>query len=295
METDVTSIDRNLGRTTGRGNSTAKRWNGYDLERIALGLVRYTASCWACLKYLVVLPWFRAGRTNRFAHGTLALQDELGYRNSLIPAREVWELFPGIEDTEVNLGKLFPDEGSSISHREMVVLCSIIRHEKARIVFEIGTSLGVTTLNIALNLPEGGIAYTLDLPPTTANEGWVRTAYDVSISDRKMIFANRQPRRFLSSTAGAKVSQLHGDSATFDYNPYIGRCDMVFVDGAHSMGYVESDTQAALKLARPGGLIIWHDYNDGFFWPDVHRCLNRFANDHVVHRIRGTMFAVSRA
>jgi predicted O-methyltransferase YrrM len=292
--TGIASMYRNLHRTTGRHDSTTKRWNGYDSERIALGLARYTGACWACLKYLVALPWFRANMTNRFALGTLALQDELGYRSSVISAKEVWELFPGIEDAEVRLGRLFPDEGSSVSYREMVVLCSIIRHEKARIVFEIGTSLGVTTFNIALNLLEGGIAYTLDLPSIAAKEGWVRTAYDVSISDRKMIFANREPRRFLSSTVEARVSQLYGDSATFDYSPYRKRCDMVFVDGAHSMQYVESDTQAALQLLRPGGLVVWHDYNDGFFWPDVHRYLNRFARDHVIHRIRGTMFAIAR-
>jgi predicted O-methyltransferase YrrM len=294
MITGGASMDQKVHRTTGRRDSTVRRWNRYDSERIALGLVRYTGCCWACVKYLVALPWFRAGMTNRFARGALALQDELGYRSSVIHAREVWELFPGIEDAEVRLGRLFPDEGSSVSYREMVVLCSIIRHERARIVFEIGTSLGVTAFNIGLNLAEGGIAYTLDLPSIAVNEGWVRMGYNVSISDRKMIFANRQPRRFLSSTVEARVSQLYGDSATFDYSPYKGRCDMVFVDGAHSIEYVESDTKAAFQLVRQGGLVVWHDYNDGFFWPDVHRYLNRFARDHVIHRIRGTMFAVAR-
>ena len=273
----------------------ARRWNPYAWERAELGLARYIGSCCACFKYLVATPWFHANQTNRFARGTLALQDELGYRSSAIPAKHVWELFPGVEEAEVKLGRLLPDDGSSISFREMVVLCSIIRYENAHVVFEFGTSNGVTTLNIALNLPWDGIAYTLDLPPARADQTVISTAYRVSVSDRKMMFANRECRRFLSSTVEAQVRQLYGDSATFDYSPYQGRCDVVFVDGAHSLKYVESDTRAALQLVRPGGVVIWHDYNDGFFWPDVHRCLNRLARDHVIHRIRGTMFAVARA
>ncbi len=290
----IQTMHRTGHPTMATRSSMVKWWNQGGSERIALGVTRYTRACLASLKYLLAFPWFRPGLTNRFARGTLALQDELSYRNSAIPAKELWDLFPGIEDCEVRLGRLFPDEGSSVSYREMVVLCSMIRYERVRTAFEIGTSLGVTTFNIALNLPDGGVAHTLDLPPVKPKEASIRTAFEVSISDRKMIFGNREPRRFLSSAIEAKVNQLHGDSATFDYSPYEGSCDLVFVDGAHSMEYVESDTKAAFRLVRPGGIVVWHDYNNGFFWPDVHRYLNRFARDRAVHRIRGTMFAVAR-
>ena len=77
------TIHRNLHRISGSHSSTAKRWNRHSRERIALGAARYTGSCWACLKYLLLFPWFRADMTNRFARGTLALQDELGRRPTL--------------------------------------------------------------------------------------------------------------------------------------------------------------------------------------------------------------------
>jgi predicted O-methyltransferase YrrM len=109
-----------------------------------------------------------------------------------------------------------------------------------------------------------------------------------------MIFADRRTRRFIGSSVATKIHELFEDSATFDYGPYHDRCDIVFVDGAHSFQYVESDTKAALRLLRPSGLIVWHDFNDGFFWPDVHKYLNFFARHHEVYRIRGTMFAVAR-
>ena len=272
----------------------AKRWSRSTWKRIAPGSRRYLKSCWTCFKHLLVFPVLRPGKANRFAQGTLALQDELDYSEPLIPLADVWDLFPGIGSTEVAVGRLLPDEGSSVSFREMVVLCSIVRLERARTVFEIGTSLGVTAFNLALNLPEDGVLFTLDLPPVGPGQASVETAHRVSVSDRRFIFAARESRRFLGSTVEPKVKQLYGDSAAFDYGPYLGRCDIVFVDGAHSLPYVAGDTQAAFQLARPGGLVLWHDYNDGYFWPEVRRHLLRLARQRRIFRIRGTMLAVTR-
>src|SRR5687768_16369891 len=116
----------------------------------------------------------------------------------------------------------------------MNVLGSILRSERAKFVYEIGTSFGVTSYNIAPNLPENGLVYTLDLPPVSPDVRAVDTKYRVASSDRKMIFADRRERRFLRSPVEGKVRQLYGDSATFDYGPYLGTCDVVFVDGSHA-------------------------------------------------------------
>jgi len=275
--------------------SNARRWKASAWERVALGVRRYCGSWSAVLEYLVLNPCLRPELANLFARGALSLKDDLGYRSSIIPAKEVWELFPGIEEVEVRVGRTLPDEGSSLSFREIVILCSIARSENARVVFEIGTSLGVTAFNIALNLPDDGILHTLDLPIASEGQDCIGTVYDVSISDRKMIFGNRQKRRFVGSSVESKVRPLFSDSAAFDYSPYQKHCDIVFVDGAHSLAYVESDTKAAFALARPGGLVVWHDYNNGFFWPDVHACLIRIAPQYGIQRIRGTMFAIARA
>jgi predicted O-methyltransferase YrrM len=39
--------------------------------------------------------------------------------------------------------------------------------------------------------------------------------------------------------------------------------DFVFIDGDHSRAGVENDTMLAMQRTRPGGMIVWHDYNDG--------------------------------
>ena len=35
---------------------------------------------------------------------------------------------------------------------------------------------------------------------------------------------------------------------------------MAFIDGDHSSEYALNDTRKALSVLRPGGTILWHDY-----------------------------------
>jgi hypothetical protein len=37
--------------------------------------------------------------------------------------------------------------------------------------------------------------------------------------------------------------------------------DLAFGDGSHARPYVGSDSSKALRMARPGGLVRWHDYD----------------------------------
>lgn len=84
-----------------------------------------------------------------------------------------------------------------------------------------------------------------------------------------------------------KVIQLYGDSASFDYTPYLNTCSMVFVDGSHAYNYVKADSSTALKLVSRGGCVVWHDYG---VWDGVTRALediNENQNLGLKH-IRGT-------
>lgn len=77
--------------------------------------------------------------------------------------------------------------------------------------------------------------------------------------------------RFRGTVWEKNIIQLFGDSARFDYAPYLGRMDVIFIDGSHSYEYVRNDTEVALKLAGPSALILWHDYQP--FWSGVVRHL----------------------
>ncbi|MBA3663580.1 MAG: class I SAM-dependent methyltransferase [Bacteroidetes bacterium] len=60
------------------------------------------------------------------------------------------------------------------------------------------------------------------------------------------------------------ISQLWGNSATFDFSTYKNKCDLVFVDGDHHYPGVVNDTRVAFDLLKDDkSVIVWHDYGNG--------------------------------
>ena len=90
-----------------------------------------------------------------------------------------------------------------------------------------------------------------------------------------------------------KVQQLFGDSKAFDETPYVSACDLIFVDGSHAYSYVLSDSRKALRMVKPGGVILWHDYvgpeEEGVF-----RGLNELARELPLVHVEVTTFIAYR-
>jgi len=153
-------------------------------------------------------------------------------------------------------------------------------------LFEIGTFDGRTTLNLALNSPPRCQVYTLDLPAD------LETKFAIAKGERHMIDKPKpgsRTEKFRGSHPAsiAKIHQLLGDSAAFDYAPYENSCSLVFVDGSHAYDYAKADTQAAMNIVRKGGVIIWHDYG---IWEGVTNALEELERreGHGLRNIRGT-------
>jgi predicted O-methyltransferase YrrM len=162
-------------------------------------------------------------------------------------------LFPGIEQVAVPIGAIDPDTAHP-NHVDMLYVCAIARHVRARRIFEFGTYLGRTTYHLALGSDVERV-WTLDLDPAADHSRLklgraVRTVHERGL----------QGHFFRDQPCAAKVTQLHGDSRTFDFSPYRGQADLVFVDGGHTYDLVVNDTQQALAMLRPGGIIVWHDF-----------------------------------
>ncbi len=49
------------------------------------------------------------------------------------------------------------------------------------------------------------------------------------------------------------------------------------------------DTENALEMAAPGGVIFWHDYSR--WWPGVQKVLDDLAGRLPVFRVEGTSLA----
>jgi len=153
-------------------------------------------------------------------------------------------------------------------------------------IFEIGTFDGRTTLNLALSAPPQCHIFTLDLPADHP------TKYRIVDGERHMVRKPAPGSRYEKYRAShpraiGRIHQLLGDSATFDYSPYENSCALVFIDGSHAYEYVKSDTEAALRIVRSGGVIIWHDYG---IWEGVTKALEELEQQaHLgICNIRGT-------
>ena len=170
---------------------------------------------------------------------------------------------------------------------ELAILSAMAANcENGSNLFEIGTFDGRTTLNLALSAPAECKIFTLDLPPDQA------TKYRIVDGERHMV---RKPTpglryekyRATHPEAIGRIYQLLGDSATFDYTPYENSCSLVFVDGSHAYDYVKSDTEAAMRMVRQGGVILWHDYG---IWEGVTSALEEIERrDHPgLRNVKGT-------
>jgi len=176
----------------------------------------------------------------------------------------------------------------NVSLMELAILAGLARVGNPRAVFEIGTFDGRTALNLAANAPDAQV-HTLDLPPGESD-----TSLAIDPDDRQYIEKPSAGGRFREAPEARRILQVYGDSATFDFSPYRGQIDLVFVDGSHAYEYVISDSHRAIEMLREGrGTILWHDYGT---WLGVTRALNElYLGDprfKGLRRIEGTALAV---
>ncbi len=160
----------------------------------------------------------------------------------------------------------------NVTTDELTALCYFAKRASMGI-FEFGTFDGRTTLNLALNAAPNITVHTIDLNPRVES----KTRLDMAPGDKFHVTATPKvlSSRFEGSevSAGKKIVQLYGDTATFDFSSYYGKIDFVFIDAAHSYEYVMNDTNRALALIGKGrpGIIAWHDYHKN--WSGVTRAL----------------------
>jgi predicted O-methyltransferase YrrM len=166
--------------------------------------------------------------------------------------------------------------------------------KRATRLFEFGTCTGKTAYLWARNAPPEARVTTLTLPPDGV-AAYAHAPGDDAASAACAAAESRFARFLYDGTDVAhKVEQLFGDSKAFDEAPYVGRCDLVFVDGSHAYSYVVSDTRKALRMVRPGGVVLWHDYAGPAWAPGVDRALNELAATLPLTHLAGTKLVAYR-
>lgn len=133
----------------------------------------------------------------------------------------------------------------------LLVLAALCSQPDVETAFEIGTFRGRASFAMAA---AGATVTTLD------------------VSDDDAIGS-----AFAGTPEAERITQLVGDSMQFDFSPYLGAVDLVYIDGAHDYKHVLNDTEKALPLLTEQGIIAWDDFPAE---PGVFRYLNEFAPQH---------------
>ena len=266
-----------------------------EIGRTAAFAKRYAYGVLCCLYLftLGVLEKRNRGFLSRISEHFGSPDDEAPVRTQgIIPEIKLRDLVRGETLFQVREPLAGPGKPSTF---EITVINQLIRQHSPAKLFEIGTFDGRTTLNMACNAPREATVYTLDLPTESQRANyWAQ-------------FPNHAGRKWESwdETLGAKyrgtdceagIVQLFGDSATFDFSPFINDIDFVFVDGAHDYDYVMSDSKIALKLLRNGqGIILWHNYDAAEFPGAVRamdECYSKVKGFEGLRHIEGTTMII---
>jgi predicted O-methyltransferase YrrM len=200
----------------------------------------------------------------------------------IAPRLSAGPLGPGLESEILAIANYRVPGGTS--DLETWVLCNLAK--TARVIFEFGTATGKTTYLLARNAPADAEIVTLTLDEKDAYRA---AAGDTQAAKRAALDESLAAFVYRGTAVERRIKQLFGDSKAFDETPYIGRCDLVFVDGSHARSYVESDSRKALAMLRPGGTMLWHDYAGPRHAEGVYEALNALARELPLRHIKGTM------
>jgi len=213
-----------------------------------------------------------------------------------VPASELSEQFrpdPKLgyvpQLTEVTLVCLGPQHVIGVTSDYEAWILAVLA-KKAHVMFEFGTCTGRTAYLWARNSPPDARVHTLTLDPDQTHL-YKSDAGDKSQDEADALQETLDKRYLYTGTnVEYKINQIYGDSKEFDDSPYVGQCDLIFIDGSHAQSYVESDSNKALRMLKPGGIIIWHDYRGPHRSTGVFHALNSLGSRLNLMHIEGTSF-----
>jgi len=153
----------------------------------------------------------------------------------------------------------------SLRSLELELLAAALMITRARVVFEIGTFCGNTTLHLAANSQDCEV-FTLDAPEEVLEKARLTEGYSgPPAANLAELYEWRKqfPMEFAGTPWEKKIICLKGDSRTFDFSRWYDSVDVVLIDGDHSREAVDADSWNAYRMARPNrGIIAWHDYGN---------------------------------
>lgn len=165
------------------------------------------------------------------------------------------------------------------------LLATVVSALQPRKIFETGTFRGVGALTMALNAPDAEI-YTVDLPDSAAD------TETLTKGDKEWVRLSRgcTGAAFDGLPEAERIHQIWANSLTLNAAEIATGVDLFFIDGGHSYECVKADTENALKVLSPNGVILWDDYT--WFMPGVRGYLSELRNSLPLKRIAGSQMVI---
>lgn len=205
----------------------------------------------------------------------MLLQEDFASRSPIPPISmaELFARFPGNAGALAWLPPLSPACPLTSSAKRHV-LAALVASAAPTTIAEFGTYLGVDTRILALNAPRSRVV-TFD----ASSDGYYHPQLRPDIG---VAFRNRPESH--------QITQVIADPRTLDATVHLTGAEFVLVHGGHSRAHVVADTENALRLLSPGGLLVWdhyyHEYSGVVGW------LNELSIRLPLRRIIGTTLVV---
>lgn len=181
-------------------------------------------------------------------------------------------LWPEFETAEVVVSVL-PKGDWSAPTNDTLVLMKLAAAAAPQRILELGSYRGYSGKAMLENAPPTATLTALDMDP-------------------------QHGEAYRDTPLAARVDRRVGRIGLDMFSPEErGSFDLVFVDADHSRAAAAHDTDIALQLVHPDGIVLWHDYaNWGYFTGDcgVPEVLNELAQDIPVGHLIGSNIAIHR-
>ncbi|MBN9517627.1 glycosyltransferase, partial [bacterium] len=157
---------------------------------------------------------------------------------------------------------------------------ALVAHLRPLRVLEIGTAAGHMTANLTAWTPPGAVVYSVGVAGTVPSGGAPEQAPEAP------------PRPAFAAHAGHfglghKARLVVADSRAVDLGA-LAPLDLAFVDGGHDFATARADTAGVYHALRPGGCLVWHDWDSPTPWVEVRRAVASLGLPEPVYHAAGT-------
>lgn len=159
--------------------------------------------------------------------------------------------------------------------QETGLLIQLVQSVSPKVMIEFGCNLGITARWVLDKVPSLERYVGIDVPPTHVPT--LRCQIDEVPEEAGRYVVDQ--RFFLLLQPSLELS---ADS--------LEPCDAVFIDGDHSYKAVVHESKLAREVVRPGGIIVWHDFQNPAV--EVTQALTEL--DWPIMSLRGSWLAFMR-